>query len=249
VFEAKQIDPTFRDARAVALLDRAIGLHADWHVFEIKGRLERDAGHYDKATVALQTAINLIADADSIKASATDNPNGAQALSDVASKAERANLAKEAGETKHFAVSEQGVLVKAEADRDGNPGGEFSASVDRGAVGIQVPAPIQFEYNSAKLTKLGGDAAQEIVTFLKERNPHTITVTGHTDHVGGDAFNKDLSRKRAAAVAAFLKAQNISANIVTIGKGFDEPWKLSEGTTYTQAKIDELNRRVEFSWN
>jgi outer membrane protein OmpA-like peptidoglycan-associated protein len=249
ILEAKQIDPAFRDARAVALLDKAVAVHVDWHAFEIKGRLERAASRFQAATEAFQIAINLVADGDADKASDADNKGSAPVWSNDATKAERANLAREADETKHLAAAEQGVLVVAPTDRDGNPGGELSGSVDRGAVGVQVPAPILFEFNSAKLTKVGTDAAQEIAAFLKERNPQTITVTGHTDHVGGEAFNMELSRKRAATIAAFLKDQNVSARIVTVGKGFSEPWKLSEGATYTQSRIDELNRRVEFSWN
>jgi outer membrane protein OmpA-like peptidoglycan-associated protein len=244
ILEAKQIDPAFRDPKAVSLLDKAINLHVDWRAFELKGKVERTANRFQSATEAFQAAINLIADWDADKADAQPG-----AWSNEASKAERANLATEADEAKHFAAAEQGVLVVAGTDRDGNPGGELSASVDRGAVGLKVPAPILFDYNSDKLTKLGADAAQEMAIFLKERNPKTITITGHTDHVGGEGYNMDLSKRRAASVAAYLKGQNVSARIVTVGKGFSEPWKTSEGADYTQARIDELNRRVEFDWN
>jgi outer membrane protein OmpA-like peptidoglycan-associated protein len=251
IVEARQIDPTFRDSRAASRLDKAINLHVDWHAFELKGKVERAAGHFQSATEAFQNAINLISDSDADNADDDKKKNvPAGAWHNEASKTERVNLAAEADEAKHLAAAGPGgVLVVAGTDRDGNPGGELSASVDRGAVGVKVPAPILFEFNSAKLTKVGTDAAQEMATFLKERNPKVITVTGHTDHVGGDAFNIDLSRKRAATVAAYLKDQNIAARIVTVGKGFSEPCKLSDGATYTQAQIDELNRRVEFDWN
>ena len=249
IAEAKQIDPTFRNPAAAARLDKAIVLHVDWHAFEFKGRLEQSARHFKSATESFQNAINLIADQDAEKADNADDGASAQAWTTDATKAERTNLAKEADEAKQLEADAEGVLVVAAADRDGNPGGELSSSVDRGAVGIHVPAPILFEYNSDKVTKVGADAAQEMAAFLKERNPKTITVTGHTDHVGGDAFNMELSKRRAVTVAAYLKAQNIPARIITVGKGFTEPRKLSEGTTYTQAEIDKLNRRVEFDWN
>src|SRR5262249_34681286 len=127
ILEAKQIDPSFRDARATALVDKAIALHVDWRAFQIKGRLERAAGRFQPATEAFQNAINLIADWDADKANGTDGKSvsSADAWSNDASKAERTNLAREADETKHLAAAEQGVLVVAGTDRDGNPGGEL----------------------------------------------------------------------------------------------------------------------------
>jgi len=139
--------------------------------------------------------------------------------------------------------------VTAKPDRAGNPGGVFSSALNRGAVGIRVPAPILFEYDSAALTKVGEDAAKELADFLRKQKPNVITVVGHTDHVGGEAYNLDLSKRRAAAVVEFLKGQSISARMTAVGKGFSEPRKLSEDVTYSQAQIDQLNRRVEFDWN
>ena len=112
-----------------------------------------------------------------------------------------------------------------------------------------MPAPILFEFNSAQLTKVGTEAAQEFASFLKGRDAKSITVTGHTDHVGSEAYNMDLSKRRAATVAAFLNGNGVTGRIVTVGKGFSEPWKTSQGSTYTQSQIDDLNRRVEFDWN
>jgi outer membrane protein OmpA-like peptidoglycan-associated protein len=242
--EARKIDPKLKDPAAIALVEKAATLAADWRALELKGRIHRAANKFESATGAFQMAINLIADWDNKKSEA---PAGAS--KNDATKAERANLVAEADEAKHLAASGQGVLVLASTDRAGNPGGVLSAAMQRGAVGVRVPAPILFEFNSAQFTKIGTDAAQEIVAFLKKRGPASITVTGHTDRVGTETYNIDLSKRRAATVAAFLKDNGIGAKIVTVGKGFSEPWKLSDSASYTQAQIDELNRRVEFDWN
>ncbi len=244
VSEAKKIDPNLKNASAISYIEKAANLNADWHTLELFGKLQRSAGRFQAAATSFQSAIDLIADWNAEK---SDVPAGA--WKNEANPSERVNLAAEADEAKHLAAAEQGVLVAASTDRDGNPGGVFSAAVDRGAVGIKVPAPILFEYNSAQLTRVGGEAAIEIANFLKDRNPKSITVTGHTDHVGSEAYNMDLSTRRAATVVAFLKEKGIAARIVTVGKGFSEPRKLSQGTNYTQSQIDELNRRVEFDWN
>jgi len=244
VSEAKKIDRTLRMPAATALVEKAANFAADWHALELKGRMLRTVEKFEAATMAFQEAINLIADWDQKK---TQAPAGA--WSNDASQTERTNLVAEADEAKHLAASgPQGVLVTASTDRAGNPGGVFSAAVKRGAVGIRVPAPILFEFNSAQLTEVGTDAAREIAEFLKKQGPASITVTGHTDHVGSEAYNMDLSKRRATAVAAFFKNSGIAAEIVTVGKGFSEPRKLSDDTSYSQTQIDELSRRVEFDW-
>jgi len=244
VFEARKIDRTLRMPAAASLVEKAANFAADWHALELKGRNLRAANKFEAATVAFQEAINLIAVWDQKKSQAP-----ADAWKNDASETERANLAAEADEAKHLAASgPQGVLVAASTDRAGNPGGVFSAAVHRGAVGIRVPAPILFEFNSAHLTKIGADAAREIAEFLKKQDPASITVTGHTDRTGTDTYNMDLSKRRATTVAGFLKENGITARITTAGKGFSEPRQLSDGTSYSQAQIDELNRRVEFDW-
>ena len=243
VAEARKIDPTLKQPQAIALIERAAQPAVEWRSLELKGRLQLSAGKFREATESFQQAINLIAVSGAAGAPAGSWKN-------EATREERANLAKQADEAKHFAASgPQGVLVAAASDRAGNPGGVFSAAVDRGAIGVRVPVPILFEFNSAQLTKVGMEAAQEFVSFLKGRDPKSITVTGHTDHVGTEAYNMDLSKRRAATVASFLKDNGITGKIVTVGKGFSVPWKVSEGSTYTQSQIDDLNRRVEFDWN
>jgi outer membrane protein OmpA-like peptidoglycan-associated protein len=246
VTEAKKIDPAVKDARAAAMIEKAARLDADWHALQFQGRIRRSTGRYLEAAQSFQEAINLIAYSDD---EAKSSPPPANAWKNEASKPERANLAIEADEAKHLAATGPNGTLVSSSDRDGNPGGVFSAAVDRGAVGIRVPAPILFEFNSANLTRIGADAAHEMVDVLKGRSPKSITIIGHTDHVGSDAYNLDLSKRRAATVAAFLKDKGTTARIVSVGKGFSKPWKLSEGATYSQAQIDELNRRVEFDWN
>lgn len=50
----------------------------------------------------------------------------------------------------------------------------------------------------------------------------TITVEGHTDSVGAATLNKELSQKRADAVAEYLEA-NANGEVQAVGYGFDKP--------------------------
>jgi outer membrane protein OmpA-like peptidoglycan-associated protein len=64
---------------------------------------------------------------------------------------------------------------------------------------------------------------------------------GHTDNVGGEAFNQKLSEQRASAVRDYLVSQGIPAEKVTsVGKGFSMP--VEDNKT---AAGRQKNRRVE----
>ncbi|MDB5397775.1 MAG: hypothetical protein JWM91_5281 [Rhodospirillales bacterium] len=91
---------------------------------------------------------------------------------------------------------------------------------------VQAPAPaprsylVFFDFNKSDLTP----QAVEIVDMAaKNAGPAKVTqltVTGHTDTVGSDAYNMRLSRRRAESVAAQLEKDGIaSSEIVIVAKG------------------------------
>jgi outer membrane protein OmpA-like peptidoglycan-associated protein len=121
----------------------------------------------------------------------------------------------------------------------------FSPSV-RGVVPRAVPVPITFEYRSSTLTEQGRAAAAELARAIKEQQPQSIRLVGHTDARGAPDFNRKLSVDRAATVAAFLKESNIDVPVEPVGVGADEPLRLTEENGLTQDDIYALNRRVEW---
>jgi outer membrane protein OmpA-like peptidoglycan-associated protein len=68
-----------------------------------------------------------------------------------------------------------------------------------------------------------------------------LQVEGHTDSVGGEEFNQQLSEKRAAAVRDFLIQQGISINSVS-ARGFGKTTPVASNDT---AAGRQQNRRVE----
>jgi outer membrane protein OmpA-like peptidoglycan-associated protein len=101
---------------------------------------------------------------------------------------------------------------------------------------------VNFEFNKATLTM-----DSEIILWRAYRamvaNPNVrVVITGHTDNVGGQKFNQDLSLKRAQAVKNWLVKKGIKSNRMrTVGRGLNEPVASNE-TEEGRAQ----NRRMEF---
>jgi outer membrane protein OmpA-like peptidoglycan-associated protein len=69
-----------------------------------------------------------------------------------------------------------------------------------------------------------------------------LEVEGHTDSVGGDAYNQRLSEQRAASVRDYLIEQGISGTNLSPVKGFGKSQPVATNDT---AAGRQLNRRVE----
>ena len=68
-----------------------------------------------------------------------------------------------------------------------------------------------------------------------------ITVEGHTDSVGGDAYNMKLSEDRANAVRTYLVAQGLDSGVVT-AQGFGKTRPVADNGSPAGR---QQNRRVE----
>ena len=65
----------------------------------------------------------------------------------------------------------------------------------------------------------------EIVTMILKSDPgKKITLSGHTDALGTEEYNNQLSSRRARVVRDYLvKAGVTEAQIITVGKGASQP--------------------------
>jgi iron complex outermembrane receptor protein len=77
-----------------------------------------------------------------------------------------------------------------------------------------------FDFNKSDLTQEAVQIVDQAANNAGAAKVTRLTVTGHTDTVGSDAYNLRLSRRRAETVAAALEAKGIpSAEIEIIAKG------------------------------
>ena len=89
---------------------------------------------------------------------------------------------------------------------------------------ITVAADALFDFNKAVLRPAGKAKLDELVAKAKAIKLEVILAVGHTDRIGGDAYNQKLSEKRAAAVKEYLVSKGIEANrVYTEGKGRKQP--------------------------
>jgi outer membrane protein OmpA-like peptidoglycan-associated protein len=139
----------------------------------------------------------------------------------------------------------RGFVQTARNQRDGKVGGVYSPSV-RGIVPRAIPIPITFDTGKTTFTDIGTQAAQELLTVLKEQSPARVSLVGHTDVRGAADMNMKLSQDRAEAVAAYLRNNGLNVTIDTVGKGSNEPIHLSDTSGLSQDDIYALNRRVEW---
>jgi outer membrane protein OmpA-like peptidoglycan-associated protein len=101
---------------------------------------------------------------------------------------------------------------------------------------------IYFDFNSASVKPESDVVLKKIDGVLGAHPDWKLSIAGHTDNIGGDAFNLDLSKRRAAAVkAALVSSYGIGADrLTTTGFGASRP-VASNDTLEGRAR----NRRVE----
>lgn len=128
---------------------------------------------------------------------------------------------------------------------------------------------IFYEFGKWDLTPASEEGVNALVKLLNDNPNITIEVSAHTDYIGNDTFNKELSEKRAQSVINYLLAKGIDKERVTaVGYGEEQPivadkiihtkypfipigQTLNESfietvTEEQQEIINQINRRTEF---
>jgi len=102
--------------------------------------------------------------------------------------------------------------------------------------------PVRFAFDSADILPAARSQLDALAEGIKLLAPHSIvTVEGHTDAVGIDAYNLELSRGRARAVRDYLVQRHgiDAARLKTVGYGAGRPVE-------DVAPDAAVNRRVQF---
>jgi outer membrane protein OmpA-like peptidoglycan-associated protein len=117
------------------------------------------------------------------------------------------------------------------------------AIVERVGEGIQVTfaSGLLYDFDSDRVKPDAATNLRNLAQSLSRYPNSDLLIVGHTDDVGTDIYNQELSQRRAQAAANYLVSQGVSAmRVRTAGLGESEP---------ITANVDETgrqkNRRVE----
>lgn len=101
---------------------------------------------------------------------------------------------------------------------------------------------IQFETGKDIIRPNSYPILDNVVTIMNENPEYNLEINGHTDAVGDDAMNLDLSQRRAEAVKKYMAGKGINEVRMT-ARGFGETMPVADNNT---AAGRAKNRRVEF---
>lgn len=107
--------------------------------------------------------------------------------------------------------------------------------------GTWVFKDVKFEVDKAVLMPSSYPKLNEIVEILKTHPEIAVEIQGHTDSTASDAYNLDLSRRRAQTVMHYLKSKGIAAARMT-ARGYGESRPMDSNDSETGRSN---NRRVE----
>ncbi|MBD1889537.1 OmpA family protein [Coleofasciculus sp. FACHB-SPT9] len=107
---------------------------------------------------------------------------------------------------------------------------------------IQVPTNVHFALDKATISPESARVLDRIAEVLQANPPIVIELRGHTDPRASDAYNLDLSNRRAIAVRNYLLRQGIAPERMTIRALGESQPRVTGRNRLDYAR----NRRVEF---
>jgi len=108
-------------------------------------------------------------------------------------------------------------------------------------VRITMTSQTAFDTNSTAIKPGFRSTMDKLADVVVRYNKTTLTIVGHTDNVGSERYNQNLSERRAVSVAQYFESQRVNAlRLATAGKGESQPVASNGSEAGRQA-----NRRVE----
>jgi len=100
---------------------------------------------------------------------------------------------------------------------------------------------VLFDTGRSELNSGAGRKLDQLAQFLNEHKDRRVQIDGFTDSVGTDAYNEDLSRRRADAVKSALISRGIDASRIGT-EGYGKAYPVANNN---DSGGRQLNRRVE----
>jgi outer membrane protein OmpA-like peptidoglycan-associated protein len=117
----------------------------------------------------------------------------------------------------------------------------LGASVTDTEITIRLPGSILFDFDSDAIRPDARRSLVEILEVIGAYGERPVRVEGHTDSVASEAYNQELSERRARSVADWLTAQGVAAGRLEV-KGWGESRPVADNA---DPEGRQQNRRVE----
>jgi outer membrane protein OmpA-like peptidoglycan-associated protein len=117
-------------------------------------------------------------------------------------------------------------------------------------VRIELAADVLFDFDKAEIRPEAADSLRKVADVIREQARGGVTIVGHTDAKGTDAYNQPLSERRANAVRDWLvkDAGLGTVRFQTSGEGARKPVAPNakpDGSDDPEGR--QKNRRVEIT--
>lgn len=117
--------------------------------------------------------------------------------------------------------------------------------LDRDTIKLSLSSEASFDVDRSVVKSAFKPALNRVASVMSKYDKTIVHAVGHTDSTGSDAYNQDLSERRADSVASYLRSRGVAGNrLYASGRGETEP-RASNAT----AAGRKLNRRVELFIN
>jgi outer membrane protein OmpA-like peptidoglycan-associated protein len=118
---------------------------------------------------------------------------------------------------------------------------ELQAEVTPEEIRIDLSADVLFDFDKADLRPAAEQQLNHLLTVVDSKPNATVSIEGHTDVRGDDAYNQSLSQRRAESVRGWLTSHGVAASrLSAAGAGESRPVRTGDSEADHQA-----NRRVE----
>ncbi len=121
--------------------------------------------------------------------------------------------------------------------------------IARAKPAVESLSPIYYEFDDATITQEAAKEMDRIVDIMKSNSNLIIEASSFTDSQGSDAYNIELSKRRARAAVEYLKAQGIEASRIR-SQGYGEEKLINQcvNGVECQDEAHQMNRRTEFNF-
>ena len=129
---------------------------------------------------------------------------------------------------------------------------DLGAKVTDTEIRIEISADVLFDFDKADIKQAAEPALTNVATVLQGYPRAAMKIEGHTDAKGSDAYNKNLSERRARAVEDWLKKREGLKEVRFSTRGLGAKQPIAPNTKPNGADNPEgrqKNRRVEIIVN